>query len=319
MEEKETKKKNNTKTAKAKTTQRKTATKSSTKKTSASKSASATRTRTRKTNTTSTKKKTTPSTTKKKTATSELPKKQVEKTNVKPENKIEKEVEKISKEEKDILLEKTIIFDGTQSKNLSDVVNKLEEDKVVLDDRVIKRSKARKVIIIILVIAMLAVAGITAKYVTDQIAESKRIKETLNSNIYAKASEKYEKEEDVEDSENSDLIKDIKYENIETITLSDFEKKALNKEDMIVLVASTTCYSCITFEPVIDEVFNDLGKTIYRLNITSMSKDDVTRFRTYYAFKSTPTIFVIRDGIVVADVRGAMNEENLKRWLDENL
>ena len=64
---------------------------------------------------------------------------------------------------------------------------------------------------------------------------------------------------------------------------------------MTVIVTSTTCYYSMEYEPIVDEVYKDLNQVIYRINITSLTTEEVKRFRTYYAFKETPTIFQIKN------------------------
>lgn len=245
------------------------------------------------------------------------PKKSSTKQEVKKEIVLETDSPK-EESEKSILLEKTIIFDGIQNQNLADVVSKLEEDKVILDDKIIKRSKIKKVIIIILAILMIGVVGITTKYIVDNIAKH-TVKETINSNIYKKVSRKYRSVSKIKETEDKNIFKEIKYDNIKTISLSDFEKKAFQKEDMIVLIASTSCYSCLTFEPIIDEVFGNLDKTIYRINISSMTEKENEKFRGYYAYSVTPTIFIVKDGVVTQDITGLMTSEELTNWLNKKI
>lgn len=217
-------------------------------------------------------------------------------------------------EEKEAFLEKTLIFDGTQNKNIHDVVEKLEEDKVVLEDKVIKRSKVKKVLIILLALLMVIVGIATTLYILDNVVEDS---ETLNSNVYKKAARKYRSENDIKDSSSS-VIEDINYLGIQPITLAEFEKKALKKEDMIVLVSNATCYGCIIFEPIISDVFTDLNKTIYKINLSNMEDEEKELFRSYYAFRGTPTIFVVKNGIITADVTGTMTNEELVEWVKEN-
>ena len=50
-----------------------------------------------------------------------------------------------------------------------------------------------------------------------------------------------------------------------------------------------------------------------------MEKEDIERFRTYYKFTITPTIFVVKNGIVVAEKLGSMDSETLTTWANENL
>ena len=56
------------------------------------------------------------------------------------------------------------------------------------------------------------------------------------------------------------------YKNLTTISLGDFEKKILAKEDMTVLITSTTCYYCAQYEPIVNEVYGELNEKIYRIN-----------------------------------------------------
>ncbi len=230
------------------------------------------------------------------------------------QNKVIKEPTESEKE----LLEKTIVFDGRQSKNLRDVVNKLEEDKVVVDNKVIKRSKIKKVLIIILVILMVIIGLLNVKYIRDSIIEEKENNQTIESNIYKKVSKNYKSIDDIEESNKDSIIKEVKYENIKFLSMSDFEKKVMQKEDMIVMVSSTTCYGCITFEPIVEETLKKRDETIYRVDIANFTQEEVERFRTYYAFRGTPTLFVLKDGIVKADTYGSMSKDELTKWLDEN-
>lgn len=292
--------------------EKKTKTKSGTKKT----------TSTKKKTTTSVTKASTKATPKKSTATKKTtkkattPKKVVKKT---PPKKITTPKEEKLEEKKTTSesLEKTIIFDGNQSKNILEVVDKLEEENVCLDDKVIKRSKIKKYIIIILTILIFVVIGSTIGYIVNTHIKEKENNQTLNSNIYKKVNANYKTINDIEENKDSSLTED-EYENIEDITLAEFEKKNYNKENMTIFVSSTTCYHSITFESVIDKVYGSLDKKIYRINITSLTDEEIERFRTYYAFKVTPTIFTIKDGIVTSEVTGTMTEEELTTWAKEN-
>lgn len=292
--------------------EKKTKTKSGTKKTTSTKKKTTTSVTKASTKATPKKSRATKKTTKKTTT----PKKVVKKT---PPKKITTPKEEKLEEKKTTSesLEKTIIFDGNQSKNILEVVDKLEEENVCLDDKVIKRSKIKKYIIIILTILIFVVIGSTIGYIVNTHIKEKENNQTLNSNIYKKVNANYKTINDIEENKGSSLTED-EYENIEDITLAEFEKKNYNKENMTIFVSSTTCYHSITFESVIDKVYGSLDKKIYRINITSLNDEEIERFRTYYAFKVTPTIFTIKDGIVTSEVTGTMTEEELTTWAKEN-
>lgn len=255
----------------------------------------------------------------KKSETKKVASKKNDESTVKKENVAKSKIEpkEETKKENKVDLEKTIIFDGVQNKNIKDVIDKLEEKNVVLEDKIIKRSEAKRITIIILVIMIFAVIAGTVFYVAKTQIEKNENNQTVNSNIYKKVSKNNSSEEKTED-EDKPKRTEIEYSNIETISLSQFESLSLNKEDMIVLVASETCYACLNFEPVLNEVFEELDKTVYRINITSFTDEETARFRTYYAFRRSPTLFTIKAGIVTADYAGAMKKETLVSWLEEN-
>lgn len=255
----------------------------------------------------------------------QVPKKVVNKPKQQPKQQPKtQQVKEITQEEQ---LEKTLIFDGRQNQNLVEVVEKLEEKNVVLEDKVIKRSNVKKIIIIILTILIFVIIAATTWYVVKDEMQRTEDNQTLNSNIYKKVAKKYKTISDINKQEKkdnkdketaADTIKEIEYSNIETISLADFERKILEKENMAVLIASSTCYPCLKFEPTIDEVYKERNAKIYRINISLLSEEEVNRFRTYYAFKVTPTIFTIKEGIATAESTGNLSKEELINWLDKN-
>ena len=84
---------------------------------------------------------------------------------------------------------------------------------------------------------------------------------------------------------------------------------------MYVAITSTTCYYSVEYESVMNEVFQELDKKIYRLNITSLTSAETARLRTYYAFQETPTIFQVKKGIVTKELIGKQGKNTLKNWV----
>lgn len=267
-----------------------------------------------------TKKETTKKVEPKKDNTSKSNTKKISKGNPKSQKTkpVEKKVEVEVEETKNKDLEKTIIFDGRQSKNIADVVNKLEEENIILDDKIVKRSPVRKNAIIILIILIALVIASTTYYVATNYLEKQNQLKTLDSNIYQKVSKKYDSASDIDNTDVSQND-ETKYPNINSITLAQFEEKSLSKEDMVVLVASETCYASMSFEPLLDEVFEEYGITLYKVNVSRYTKEQEQIFRTYFAYNSTPTLFTIKAGIVTSVSVGKLNEEDLRAWIEENV
>ena len=231
----------------------------------------------------------------------------------------EEVIEEVQVEEtEETVLEKTLIFDGRENQNLAEVVKKLEEDNVVLDDKIIKRSKGKKIAVNILTILIFIIIIATIIFVICSEIEKETNSQTLNSNIFDKVSHKYNDKSEIDTNSKTELeLGKEDYENIETITLGEFEKKVLEKEDMLVIITSTTCYYSIEYEPVVNELFGNLEKTIYRINITSLTEDEINRFRTYYAFTTTPTIFELKGGVVSKELVGQQDKYDLEAWLNQ--
>ena len=84
-------------------------------------------------------------------------------------------------ETEETVLEKTLIFDGRENQNLAEVVKKLEEDNVVLDDKIIKRSKGKKIAVNILTILIFIIIIATIIFVICSEIEKETNSQTLNS------------------------------------------------------------------------------------------------------------------------------------------
>ena len=232
-----------------------------------------------------------------------------------PEEVIQVEVEVDVKNE-DTVLEKTLIFDGRENQNLAEVVEKLENNNVILEDKIIKRSKAKKIAVTILTILIFVTIIGTIIYVINSEREQENNSQTLNSNIFDKVSNNYSSIDDIDTEKKTENdLGEENFEYIETITLGEFEKKILEKEDMYVAITSTTCYYSIEYESIMNEVFKGLDKKIYRINITSLTSGETTRLRTYYAFEETPTIFQVKKGIVTKELVGKQGKNTLKNWV----
>lgn len=218
-------------------------------------------------------------------------------------------------------LEHTIIFDGLESQNISEVVDKLEEENVVVENNenteVTKRSKAKKVAIIIIYILIIAIIIATIVYVAKDRVESNKRSETVNSDIYSKVSDNY-KNSNESNKDKNEPKKDTGYSNIENLTLKSFEQKVLDKENFHVIIVSANCYYCAVYEETVNEVYKENKEKIYRIDIASLTDNQIKTLRYYYAFNSTPTIFAVKDGKIGADLAKTQTKEDLNNWVKEN-
>lgn len=310
-----------------KNTTKKTTSKSTTVKKTTSKSTSKTATKkstTSKKNTSSAKKTTTKTPAKKtatkKTATKKTePKKTIKKEEVKEikETKEVKPIEEKVKEEKQQELEKTIIIDGTDKKNLEEVVNHLEDENIILKNKVIKRSKIKKYSIIVLAITIVVVAIGCAIYFINNIAD-KKIESSVNSNILEKIQQREDSSDKKSDSDNGITTNEY-YENIKSISLTEFEDKIRNGEDVNVMIFSSTCLACAEYEPIMQPILAENDKLIYKIDILKLSETEREILLDYYHFNLTPSIFTVRDGYIKADLVGKKDSKTFETWVKENL
>lgn len=241
-----------------------------------------------------------------KKATKKVTKKAVEKIDIPV---IEKE-----KKQED-LLEKTYIFNKQEKDNLDEVISKLNNEKIYSEDKIIERSPLNKGLIAFLTLVILGVVIFCIVYSVSNSMEENKGEEIPSSykNIKVQDNTKSDDEDETES------FSDIDYSNVINTTINDFEVKVAEGQDMLVLISSQTCYYCITFEPILNEVLVAKKDEAIRLNITRMSEAETKRLRTYYAFTSAPTLLVIKKGIVKAEASGYMNKEEFSKWYDENV
>ena len=321
MAEIETKKNTTKKTASKSTTVKKTTSKS-TSKTATKKSTTSKKTASsaKKTTTKTPAKKTTTKTPAKKTATKKTePKKTIKKEEVKEikETKEVKPIEEKVKEEKQQELEKTIIIDGTDKKNLEEVVNHLEDENIILKNKVIKRSKIKKYSIIVLAITIVVVAIGCAIYFINNIAD-KKIESSVNSNILEKIQQREDSSDKKSESDNGITTNEY-YENIKSISLTEFEDKIRNGEDVNVMIFSSTCLACAEYEPIMQPILAENDKLIYKIDILKLSETEREILLDYYHFNLTPSIFTVRDGYIKADLVGKKDSKTFETWVKENL
>ena len=265
--------------------------------------------------------------------------KSTKKVNLEPkETKVQKNVEfpenKFSHVELDNSkkIEKTIIFTKNEKENIEEVVKELKQEKKSepKEKKIVgnvNKMNAIKIISVLMVVIVCFTIGYVIKLQNENKLEQKQRENldknsTLNSNIYDKIVQNSKDRDDKigttkpADNEDNNNQPEIEYSNIKTITLDEFEGKILLHESMTVLISSTTCYYCITYEPIVNEELNNQEKNVYRLNISTMDTEEIKTLKSYYGFTKTPTLFHVReDGVVDEELVGTRGIEELSEWL----
>lgn len=228
---------------------------------------------------------------------------------------LKKEIKKISKEEN---LEKTYIFNKSEQEDLSEVVEAMKSTKAPSYENIGKLDKDNRKIILTLTIAIVLVVIGCLVYIVVNINRDESLSENnyIDDNTYKNIEYNYD---DEEESSSSKSFKDLDYSNIINTNIDDFEVKVAEGKNMLVIISSDTCYYCVTFEPILNEVLVGEKAKAIRLNITNMTNAETKRLRNYYAFKAAPTLLYIKNGEVVADFEGFMDKDTLTNWYKENV
>lgn len=207
-------------------------------------------------------------------------------------------------------LERTIIIDGEQVKNIQEVAQNLNNSTIYKDDKITKRSSLKKSLIILLSVVIVFIIIATTIYVVKNIDN----KPTNNSdNIYDIAL-KATKDKDLSSSAE---IENTDYDHIKEINLDSLEKYILERKKFNLVIFSKTCFACAQYEPVLEEILKDRDETIYRIDVTKLSKEEIIELRNYYAYEKTPTIINIDNGRLTSTLIGVKKSDELTKWLDE--
>lgn len=230
---------------------------------------------------------------------------------------LKKEIKEVSKEAS---LEKTYIFNKSEQEDLSEVVEAMKSTKAPSYENIGKLDKDNRKIILTLTIAIVLVVIGCLVYIVVNINRDESLSENnyIDDNTYKNIEYNYDDEEE-EESSSSKSFKDLDYSNIINTNIDDFEVKVAEGKNMLVIISSDTCYYCVTFEPILNEVLVGEKAKAIRLNITNMTNAETKRLRNYYAFKAAPTLLYIKNGEVVADFEGFMDKDTLTNWYKENV
>ncbi len=104
----------------------------------------------------------------------------------------------------------------------------------------------------------------------------------------------------------------------ETQTILD---KIEAKDSFVLYISSKDCSGCKQFAPTFEEAFNDFSDVFYSIEYTSAMASDKELFETLQSdhlgeVTVTPTIFVIKDGVVVDKRTGGLKYSELETFVE---
>lgn len=110
----------------------------------------------------------------------------------------------------------------------------------------------------------------------------------------------------------------VDYANIEEVNYEELQKMLKEKKNFILLVSSRQCNACNMYQPILSDVLGELDKTAYRIETTKLSADDKKSLGDLFELESTPTTIIIAKGQEKEQIKGYMDTENTKEWIEKN-
>lgn len=97
-------------------------------------------------------------------------------------------------------------------------------------------------------------------------------------------------------------------------------EKIENEDSFILYIGSKTCEACKQFAPVYQEVAAEYPEYMYSVEITNAMANDKTDFELLQenvigVVTQTPSIYVIKDGVVVNKSVGVLKYSQLEQFL----
>lgn len=83
---------------------------------------------------------------------------------------------------------------------------------------------------------------------------------------------------------------------LKEITYNELQEKINKKESFPLLIMSTSCTHCQSFEPKYKSVLNKYELTSYYINIANLNEDDYNGLEDLTSFEGTPTVVFIKNG-----------------------
>jgi len=104
-----------------------------------------------------------------------------------------------------------------------------------------------------------------------------------------------------------------------TLTLTDenFEKEILNAEKPVLVdFWSFGCAPCFLLSPILDKIAEEFNEKII---LAKVNLDTAPKIAQKYGIDKIPTVILFNGGKPISGFIGARPEEEIRKWLEENL
>ena len=104
-----------------------------------------------------------------------------------------------------------------------------------------------------------------------------------------------------------------------TITEIDFKnvkKLFQNKKKSIMILVSDICDSCKNYYKTLEEVLEDQGLFVYKVNLSKLSTKEMKELKEYIDYDGLPTTYIINKGKAQHSLTGSVDKETLEAFID---
>lgn len=112
-----------------------------------------------------------------------------------------------------------------------------------------------------------------------------------------------------------------KYTEYNEIDLNTFEKMVNNKESFVLVVGSSTCSACSTYQVTMEQIITDYNLDIKYIDVSKLTEKESSKLdaKTHYNY-STPVTVFFKNGNLdnSSTLRGSQNAKNVIKKLTKN-
>lgn len=189
---------------------------------------------------------------------------------------------------------KNIVHEEVKVKEIVPKVEEVKEEKVVKEKKSFSlTSKQKDLILILLVVVLLVVALFVTMKKTPKLDIELPI--TLQGEV-----------------------------GFTEITYSEYEEKMNAKEPFLVIIVRDGCGYCEMYEPVVEEVANELGISVNYLNLTNLSSEESNKLSKSNSYLKknqwgTPTTLFMVGDKVIDSIGQYVDKDTFVSFVKENI
>lgn len=105
------------------------------------------------------------------------------------------------------------------------------------------------------------------------------------------------------------------------ISYTEFNEKKANGETFPLVIGSSTCSACATYEIIMKQYIESNQVEIFYIDLSDVSEDEYDKLRTEISFTGTPTTVFYKDGVLTSfynRLDGAEDIDNVQKYLEKN-